>query len=155
VSLQLIQDGVLPSPVLNLSTYIEKFKSEYYERLQAVRERGQLDEWVNFFARAIATQAKEGVVMVRQLLALQEKYRNQIVGDRSGSRDLIDVLFANPIVTVKRVQHQLKISQPSASSLLKKAENAGWISLLERSGRGGKQTWFAHEIWKAITKENW
>jgi len=36
----LMQQGRLPAPLLYISSYLEDHRSEYYERLQAVRERG-------------------------------------------------------------------------------------------------------------------
>jgi hypothetical protein len=40
----LVQQGVLPQPLLYLSSYFEAHRQEYYDRLQAVRERGRFQE---------------------------------------------------------------------------------------------------------------
>ena len=50
----LMRHGRLPAPLLYLSSYLEDHRPEYYERLQAVRERGKLQEWIQFFLTAVA-----------------------------------------------------------------------------------------------------
>jgi Fic family protein len=153
VSLLLIHDGVLDQPILNLSSYIERFKSEYYERLQAVREKGQMDEWVRFFAQGVRTQANETTVRLTRLVAIRAQYRKEAENDRTAIVSLIDVMFRHPILTVKKIQEELSTSQPTASKLLHRAQDLGWLSPLARKGRGGKRSWFAAEIWSATTDE--
>src|SRR5258708_6538401 len=40
---------LLPQPLLNLSAYFEHYRQEYYDRLLAVSQRGQWEEWLLFF----------------------------------------------------------------------------------------------------------
>ena len=47
----LIQQGRLPAPLLYISSYLEDHRPEYYDRLQAVRERGELQERIQSFSR--------------------------------------------------------------------------------------------------------
>ena len=144
---------MLDRPVLNLSTYFETHRSEYYARLQAVRERYELDEWVKFFAGGVEESALETAARIKALIEIRERYRTEVSEFRSGLPYLIDAIFENPILTVAKVQARLNVSQPTASSLLKKAQQLGWLIPLARAGRGGKQSWYAHEIWAATTSE--
>jgi Fic family protein len=154
IGLMLAQEGVLPQPLLYISGYIEVHRNEYYERLQAVRERGEIDEWILFFAKGITEQSEESANRISRLVALQEKYRLQVRGDRSSIPELIGVLFKTPIVTVKLVQSELNVSQPTASTLLRKAEKLGWVMSIGRAGRGAGEKWYAREIWRAHSDEN-
>src|SRR6266513_2337002 len=57
----LIERQVLGQPLLYLSAYFERNRDEYVSALQGVRERGEVDRWISFFLRAVATQARSAV----------------------------------------------------------------------------------------------
>lgn len=148
----LMQDGALPHPTLGISGYFESRRQEYYDRLQAVRERDEMNEWIQFFAAGITDRARQGAKRIRSLVSIREKYRGytQQSGDRSAFTQLPDVLFKNPVVTVSSLRRLLDISQPTAATALRKAEEIGWVTPLDRSGRGGRRRWLAEEIWEAV-----
>ncbi|WP_166979153.1 Fic family protein [Paramicrobacterium fandaimingii] len=146
----LIHDRVLASPILHIAGYFERHRDEYYARLMGVRQRGEIEEWVSFFAEGVATQADESAQRIRTLVTARERYRRQAYGDRSTLPGLIDVIFVNPLVTTSAVMRALEVSQPTASALLRKAEERGWVESLGRRGRGGRGEWIAREIWDAV-----
>ena len=49
IALILVERELLPQPLLYLSAYFERRRNDYYDRLQAVRERGEMTEWLDFF----------------------------------------------------------------------------------------------------------
>lgn len=49
----LVADGVLSTPILPISGYFERNRDAYYDRLQSVRERGEIEEWVQFFSEGV------------------------------------------------------------------------------------------------------
>ncbi len=51
ITLLLVTKGVLPSPLLYLSAWFEATRSEYYARLSGVTERGEWEEWLDYFRR--------------------------------------------------------------------------------------------------------
>ncbi len=154
IGFELMHDKVLSAPILHISGYFETNRNEYYDRLQAVRERGEIDEWIQFFAAAVEHQANESAGRIRTLLDIRERYRAQVRGDRSQVADLIDILLKNPVVTVGAVVSALSVTQPTGSNLLRKAEALGWVRSAGRWGRGGKERWVAAEIWQAITRSD-
>lgn len=46
ITLFLLERGGLPEPLLYLSPYFERDRGRYYGHLQAVRERGEMQEWL-------------------------------------------------------------------------------------------------------------
>ncbi|MCS5721498.1 Fic family protein [Herbiconiux sp. CPCC 203407] len=152
IGFELMRDDVLSAPILHISGYFEANRNQYYDRLQAVRERGEIDEWVQFFAAAVEHQANESAGRIRTLLDIRERYRANVRGDRSQVADLIDVLLENPVITVSAVVRALSVTQPTASNLLRRAEGLGWVRSAGRWGRGGKERWVASEIWQAVTR---
>lgn len=153
IGLMLVNDGVLPAPILHISGFFERHRVEYYERLQAVRERGEIEEWIRFFADGVTEQATESASRITLLVQTRERYRAEVRADRSALAGLVDVIFRNPVVTVGSVQRALDVSQPTASTVLRKAQERGWLVSMGRWGQGGKERWLAREIWDVVHDE--
>jgi len=47
----------LPAPLRYISAYFEERRTAYYDALQGVRERGDIDTWLAMFLDAVSTQA--------------------------------------------------------------------------------------------------
>jgi Fic family protein len=150
IGFMLVAEQRLPAPVLYISGYLENHRQEYYERLQAVREKGEIDEWIQFFCAAVTKQANDSATRIRSLVDIRERYRSDIRNERSALPGLIDIIFRNPVITVSSVQRTLSVSQPTAAAIIKKASERGWVSSMGRWGRGGKERWLAREVWSAI-----
>ncbi len=150
INFSLMADQVLPAPILHISGYFEAHRTEYYARLQGVRERGEIDEWIQFFSAGVAQRARESAERIRSLVEIRERYRDEVRGDRSALSGLVDVVFRNPVVTSDAVQRALGVSQPTASNLLRRAVERGWLEPRPRFGRGGRGRWVAVEVWDAV-----
>ena len=100
----LMQQGRLPAPLLYISSYLEEHRPEYYERLQAVRERGELQERIQFFLTAVAAQAEDAVARAEQLVGLRERYRLDLAGSRSRATEVVDLVMENPVVSSYTIQ---------------------------------------------------
>lgn len=143
IVLYLVERGRLPTPLLYLSNYFEEHKPEYYDCLQNIRERGEVTAWLRFFLRGVELQAKDAIVRAEQLADLRDEYRQSIRGTRSRAAEVIDLLFANPVVTVRHVQRHLGVSQPGATNLLRQLGAAGVLD--ERPGTD-RHRWYARKI---------
>jgi Fic family protein len=147
----LIDRGVLPAPLLYISSYLEEYRREYYERLQAVRERAEIQEWLQFFLTAVSVQAEDAVTRAEQLHDLRESYRSQLAGSRSRAVEVVDLLFVNPFVTVRGVASALGITPQGASNLVRQLEDRGWLQMVGQFGRGGRNNWVAPEVFNAVS----
>jgi Fic family protein len=150
IGLLLHQEGRLTTPLLYLSGYLELHRREYYERLQAVRERGEIQQWFQFFLTAVKRQADDGVDRAGKLVRLRERYTADAARSRSRVGELIAVLFANPFVTVRRVERALAITNQGARNLIRDAEARGWLTKFAVHGRGKRQYWLAGEVFAII-----
>jgi Fic family protein len=146
----LVNEDRLTRPLLYLSGYLENNMSEYYERLQAVRERGEIQEWLQFFLRAVREQALDSAKRASDIVALREKYLSESQTDRSRVSSIVPLIFKNPFISAQDVQEAIKVSDQGARDLLSKAENYGWIRKYATIGRGGRTLWVAAEIFKII-----
>jgi Fic family protein len=150
VGLMLYQEGRLTTPLLYLSGYLESHRREYYERLQAVRERGEVQQWLQFFLTAVKRQAEDGVDRAGRLVRLRESYQRDSARSRSRVGELITVIFANPFVTVRRVERDLSVTNQGARNLIRQAEALGWLRQIAITGRGGRTYWLAQQVFDII-----
>jgi Fic family protein len=150
IGLLLIKAGRLPTPLLYLSGYLETHRREYYDRLQAVRERGEVQEWLQFFLTAVKRQALDASSRATGLVDLRETYLTEASKTRSSLPGLVALLFTNPFVTVARVELALGLTNQGARNLIRDAEKRAWLTLIGTSGRGGRTYWVADEVLRII-----
>lgn len=150
VNLLLAQWGLLSHPILYLSNYFEKYRSEYYARLLEVSQRGNWNEWLVFFLMGIRDQAREATVRIRALQSLRETYHQSFVGHKNMRlRNLVDFLFGNPIVSIRQVQKDLQLADyKTAQRHIEKLCDAGII--VEITGKSRNRLFRANQILKAI-----
>ncbi|MFV0493711.1 Fic family protein [Mycobacterium sp.] len=148
IILYLLDKGRLPAPLLYISSYFDLRKGEYYDRLQFVRERGEIREWLDFFLTGVALQAADAVHRAEMLSDLREGYRLALQGTRSRAIEVADLLFAYPVMTVRAVQAHLGVSQPGATNLLRSLTAKG---IVREVGSGPiRHRWFAEEILEVL-----
>ena len=152
IILYLVDRGRLPTPLLYISSYFDQRKGEYYDRLQYVRERGEIGEWLDFFLEGVAGQAADAVQRAEVLADIREKYRILLKGNRSRAIEVVDLLFANPIMTVRLVQDRLRVSQPGAANLLRTLTKRQIVQEVG-AGPGRRHRWIAEGILEVLDPE--
>jgi cell filamentation protein, protein adenylyltransferase len=146
INLQLLQEERLVRPSPYLSVYLESHREEYFERLQAVREKGQIQEWLQFFFTALKRQADDAVARAGALVDLREQYLREASRTRSNLQGFVRLIFGNPYVTVIRVQRALKLTNAVARNIVREAERRGWLQEIGTAGRGGRMFWIANQV---------
>ena len=118
--LYLLAQGLLDIPILYMSRHIVRTKSEYYRLLQAVRDEGVWEEWVEYMLTAIETTAREGIEMVGAIKTalLETKHRIRDAHRAIYSQDLINSLFAHPYTKIRFVEQDLGVSRITATKYL-------------------------------------
>ena len=141
---------LLPLPLLYLSAFFEKHQREYYDMLRSVSGKGAWQEWVAFFLKGVAEQARDAGARAKRLQDLQREWRERLVKVRGSVLllRLIDSLFAAPVLTIPQVQHLLGITYRSAKANVEKLVR---VEILKQSGESSYgKTYFAPEIIEAI-----
>lgn len=152
IVLHIVSLGRLSAPLLYISSYFDQRKDEYYDRLQYVRERGEMDAWMDFFLRGVAMQANDAIGRTEVLADLRERYRIGLKGNRSRASEVVDLLFGNPIMTVRHVQNKLGVSQPGAANLLRVLTQYKIVREVG-AGPGVRHRWFADDILHVLDPE--
>lgn len=116
IILFLLERKALSSPLLYLSAFFERNRSNYYEALRRVSEEGAYEDWLVFFLEAVATQAEDAVNRAKRLVALRENYRETLqgMGATASAMALVDRLFANPFLTIPQAAADLRVTFPTA-----------------------------------------
>ncbi len=123
VTLLLVSWNLLPLPLLYLSAYFERHRQEYYDLLLAVSERGAGQDWLLFFLRGVAEQARDANARAKRLQDLQLEWRRQLQTTARTSASLlqlVDELFLSPTVTVPQVQKKLGVTHRAASQMVQR-----------------------------------
>jgi Fic family protein len=128
--LYLVQKGLLHLPVLYLSQYIIKHKSDYYRLLQLVREEGEWEEWILFMLNGIEKTAAASVTLITSIKELMQHYKQQIRSNHSKlySQDLLNNLFKYPYTKIEFLQNDLQISRSTAIRYLDTLVKAGFLT---------------------------
>jgi Fic family protein len=118
--LYLMKEGLLNIPVLYMSRFIVRSKSEYYRLLQDVRDHDAWEDWVTYMLGIVEETAQEGIRVTAQirdaLLAVKHRVRQDHA--RIYSQDLINNLFSHPYTKVQFVQDDLGVSRLTATKYL-------------------------------------
>jgi Fic family protein len=125
----LVHRGVLRKPLLYLSYYFKLHRTEYYDRLMAVRLAGDWEGWIRFFLRGIVQTAREATETAERLFELRESHRALILEKRFGENGLrlLSALFQRPLVNINVVAARLGVTFPTASRLVSGFEELGLL----------------------------
>lgn len=150
VVMLLVEGGLLPAPMLDLSAYIEPRRDEYYARLLRVSTHGEWRAWVAFFLEAFEHQARDVVRRARRLQDLRDEYRERVATARSSGllARLVDALFETPAVTIARAGQVLDVTPRAAALNVGKLVDAG--ILVEATGRARSRVFLARGIVDAV-----
>lgn len=87
ITLLLCEQKALSKPMLYLSLYFKTHRKTYYELLNRVRQDGDWEIWLEFFADAVAYTAGQAVDTVQRLEQMAQNDRQQIqtCGKAAGS----------------------------------------------------------------------
>jgi Fic family protein len=148
----LVWRGRLPDPLLYVSSFFEAHRSDYYDRLQAVREQGLVQEWIRFFLAAVTEQASDAVTRAEQLVDLREQYRQLLAGTRSRAPEIVDFLFENPVTTASAVSRRLEITPQGAKNLISSLEREGVLTETSPA-KYGRKRWIARDILRVVVRD--
>lgn len=131
--LYLVLNGLLDLPVLYLSRYIIKNKSEYYRLLQQVRDNNDWESWILFMLRGIEETSSETVTLILGIKDLMAEYKTGIRNNlkKIYSQDLLNNLFRHPYTKIEFICNELQVSRPTAASYLTQLEQEGYISKIK------------------------
>jgi Fic family protein len=150
IGLLLIEWGLLPLPLLDLSAYIEPRRPAYYDGLLGVSTRGDWDGWVRFFLTAVEPQSASVVQRAQRMQRLRDEYRERLSTARSSGLllKLVDALFESPVMTIARARDLTEVTHRAATLNVEKLVAARILRELSRPSR--PRIFLADEVIAAI-----
>ena len=123
-SLYLVEQGLLPMPILYLSRYIIAHKSDYYRLLLDITRKNDQsgwEHWLLFMLRGIEETATWTAVKISAIRDLAEEAVNLVreTLPKIYSRELIDVVFEQPYCRISNVVEAEIAGRQAASRYLK------------------------------------
>lgn len=112
----LASQGIMSTPLLYISPFIEKNKEEYNDSLLKVSREGSWENWITFFSRSIENSAKETIAKIDRLSQLKEKCLSDVQQARVSGLlpKLIEIIFDFPIITIPQAEAKLNVTYKSA-----------------------------------------
>jgi Fic family protein len=140
--LDLVQQQILNLPILYISGYINKKKSDYYRLLLEVTEKNNWYDYLFFMIKGFYMQAKETKEMVFKIMSLYYRTKKLLKTNNKKiySADLVEALFAYPIISPVKLSNELGIHYTTASRYLEALEKADFL----KSKKVGKYHLYAN-----------
>lgn len=154
ITFLLCQRGVLHQPLLYLSHYLKLHRTEYYDRLQAIREHGRWEEWLEFFLRGVRQVAAESTATSRAILGLRTRHQAQLQQAGAASGNLLRLhedLFKNPVCSAARVERVLDVSPATANSLIRRMVD---LRILRQSNAGRRNRKYVYSEYLSMFEDS-
>jgi Fic family protein len=117
--LYLILEKLQNLPILYLSNFIIKNKSEYYRLLQEVREKNNWEEWLLFMIEGVDVTARETISLIVQIRELMKSYKHTLRDKyKFYNQDLLNNLFKHPYTKIEFIQKDMGVSRLTAANYL-------------------------------------
>jgi Fic family protein len=139
IALLLHNDNVLRQPLLYLSLYFKRNRSEYYRLLDAVRGDGDWEAWLDFFLEGVLETAGGAVETAHRLLDLFQDDAEQVrTLGRAAANTLrvFDALRARPVATVNDLADRAGIAYPTAARAVEALQKLGIVREITGRRRG-------------------
>ena len=145
VTLFLMEKQALTKPVLYISYSLKRNRTEYYDRMMLVREKGEYEQWVRFFLAAILDSVNDAIENIDKLIMLHDKTA-AILGKTGRSaktlNKVLSYLEEHPIIEINKTAASLGISYGTAASAVKKLCDLG---ILKQTNNAQRNRVFAYE----------
>ena len=139
VPIILYHKKILSQPMFYISSYLERNRDVYYERLLAISRDGDWNGWISFFLEALVLQSEENSKKARAILELYNGMKTRVakITRSQYSIQTIDVLFSSPIINSSDFSIKSGIPDRTAQRIIQRLEQDGILRMI-REGRGNR-----------------
>lgn len=150
--LLLVEQGLLPLPILYLSRAIIARKPDYYRLLLAVTRDDAWEPWLLFMLRAVEETAAWTTAKIAAIRALAGRTADRVRKElpRIYSRELVDVVFEQPYCRIANVVEAGIAGRQAAARYLKAMARAG---VLEERKAGREKLFVNGALLELLTRE--
>jgi len=150
--LYLILQDLQDLPILYLSSYIIRHKTDYYRLLQGIREKNLWEEWLLFMIKGIEDTSKETIELIGNIKALMLEIKHKLRNNyKFYSQDLLNNLFKHPYTKIEFVVKDLGVSRLTAANYLNKLSED---KLLTKMKLGNGNYYINDDLFKLLTERS-
>jgi Fic family protein len=143
IALYLVQQQLLPQPVLYLSRYINFYKQDYYRLLRLVTEQNAWSDWIVFMLTGISETAQLTTGKIRRMLQLMsdlEAPTRRTLGNRY-EHALLQLMFTLPYLKIELLERRGIATRQTAATYLKQLAEAGILT----PSKVGRTTYYVNQ----------
>ena len=154
IPLFLKEKQLLTHPTLYISYFLKRNRVEYYDRMMEVRLKGNFEQWVQFFLKAVAESAQDAIQTIDLLLALHERDLAKVMELKQSLKSTIKVfeyVKKNPIIDIKKTGAELGIV---FNTVAKAVKNLTEVGILQQTENSRRNRCFAYEEYLGILRKD-
>lgn len=143
----LIVMGDMKKPWLYLSLFFKNNRTEYYDRLNAVRQKGDWEGWLDFFLHGVAETADQVVMTSQKISQLFASDRIKIAALKRAAisaTEVHEILRKRAMISAIEASKMLDLSVPTARHALQNLQKLGIVK--DISGRGKERIYVYTEL---------
>ena len=128
ITLLLIEQKMLTSPLLYLSAFFEATRDEYYRQLYNVSRDGTWCDWLVYFLNGVAVQSEDVLSRAERINELLQAWKIMVASSGSSvAVNIVERLAINPYVTINKIAEDLGVAYSTAQRGIQKLEAANII----------------------------
>jgi Fic family protein len=153
-SLFLIEEDLLTLPILYLSRFIIRNREEYYTLLLGVTRDRAWEPWILYILKGVeetANWTRDKIHAIKDLMALTTKHCKERLQKKTYSKELVEILFAQPYCRIQNLVDAGVAKRQTASVYLKELVSIG---VLEEKTEGRENLYLHTKLLKLLTQES-
>ncbi|WP_256880802.1 Fic family protein [Corynebacterium diphtheriae] len=150
--LYLLQEALLPFPVLYLSGYIVENKAQYYRCLNRVTTESAWEDWLLFMVRGVEVAATDAATMIADLRQVQDEITAVIrdAGIISPAKEMSEITMVRPYLRIQDVEDSGLVKRQTAATWLNHLVDIG---VLSETKRGRQRIFINDAALRVLTRE--
>lgn len=134
--LYLVLNKLIDSPILYLSNYINKNKSDYYKLFNEFRENNNYEDWIIYILKGIEETSKNTIELIKQIQSEMESFKEEFMVKlpKIYSDELLYSLFFEVYTRINYIEDRCGVTRQTATNYLNQLNDAGLLEY-EKVGR--------------------
>ena len=145
ITLFLLERQILPAPLLYLSAFFEASRRDYYENLRGISEHGAWNDWLEYFLLGVARTSEDALSRAARINQMLTQWQKKVAGESTSTPlRVIELLAANPFLTIKGTAEKLGAAFTTAQRGIKRLEQLGILKPVSQAKRD--RVYCAHNL---------
>ena len=141
IILYLLEKKVIKAPSIYLSLYLKQNRIEYYDRMSAIRDTGNYEQWIKFFLEGVYLSGKSAIETADKLICLRKDNLEKIKSENYTKRTtdtmlkVFHYIESHPIIDIGKTAEDLSMAYNSIATCIDKLEHLGILCAVKEQSR--------------------